>query len=889
MLPQQHHHNTPPASYNQLQHSQHIDSRHYPPASSSTAVSQSHIIHATYPSPSHNIAYSQPVSNNYSPYSQQQQHHQQQLTRSSYSQQHTNSLSHSRAVASPLPALAVPLQPTISTVTSSHPYYGSPISPPNRRVDEQVVQDRVARTVLSQSQALQQRAQQLPLSPTQHYKPQTLSLASGQLPLTFSDHNSQHSTSSPRRRPEAEYYASGPLSPVPIDTSGFDQLIDDFSTMLDGRTSTEWRSAFANKRSKWSAANANYSAAETNGTRTAYSASYTSSLASSPEPRAVLSQMSSYTTSQPSTSKHLQTNSNHQVQVRDSPPNNTGSNTALSDYDSPNAYKSRSPVSGHRTQPSRRSPQPIAKSGSLSDFWRESLHQRHSAHTEQMLPTPLATVQPAANPQTNTINGPTWRQQARQRTTSPVNFEYSSKTVPSSMTFGTAFPGTARNSALRYDESDVTYQASRPNFSELNALIDEVQRLTEEDIHDPLARRSDKQRQQVQKVTVAGTTITVPRNPAYMVEGSDEEFDNVPSGSRSVIRVETTRSQPVVSYSPTQSKQSEPTRPIVSMSATNHANHVRFEVANSQPLSSPVSVASTSVTRTNSSVTRSSAASQPSKGSLHSPNFYALDNAVTMAMTCDVGKKPKPLKLDDSADLIPHKVLDQPAMSALNRVGDLMRYSADVMQMNQSVKLAPPTAKSPTPSTSSMNDNLPSGLPSPRPKHHLREQLILAGVEPRSPTVRHGSNWTFAERAPNVSSGSVMARVQEMEKPPSPEPFRSPPMDYAVQVPQARNVSKITASLSSLPISTPIQTFSPIRPIQTTSPPLSPNYHQPMSVSPSLGGQQMQPVTSLKNLSMYEETVYRTKPVIHVNLSVIPQVHSQVGIYALCKRVTCSN
>lgn len=67
----------------------------------------------------------------------------------------------------------------------------------------------------------------------------------------------------------------------------------------------------------------------------------------------------------------------------------------------------------------------------------------------------------------------------------------------------------------------------------------------------------------------------------------------------------------------------------------------------------------------------------------------------------------------------------------------------------------------------------PAGLPQPRPKHHLREQLISIGLEPRSPTVAKplsGTLWNF----PVPTTGTVAAKIQEIEKRPSTPPYLFP-------------------------------------------------------------------------------------------------------------------
>lgn len=64
-----------------------------------------------------------------------------------------------------------------------------------------------------------------------------------------------------------------------------------------------------------------------------------------------------------------------------------------------------------------------------------------------------------------------------------------------------------------------------------------------------------------------------------------------------------------------------------------------------------------------------------------------------------------------------------------------MFISALASLMNGTISLDSPSPEATSDASSSYN--APSGLPHPKPKHNIREQLIQAGFEPR------GSNFFF--------------------------------------------------------------------------------------------------------------------------------------------------
>lgn len=121
-------------------------------------------------------------------------------------------------------------------------------------------------------------------------------------------------------------------------------------------------------------------------------------------------------------------------------------------------------------------------------------------------------------------------------------------------------------------------------------------------------------------------------------------------------------------------------------------------------------------------------------------------------------------------------------------------------------------AHSPSPDTLSQNsDYSPSGLPCPRPKHHIREQLLSIGIEPRSPQHYHPRPATYAFPVP--TTGNVASRISEIEKRPN------------------------TTLPNLLQIACALQNATPVS-------------HGPMS----------------PRMAMSQSTVYRTKPVIHVQM-----------------------
>ncbi|VDK89465.1 unnamed protein product [Litomosoides sigmodontis] len=125
-----------------------------------------------------------------------------------------------------------------------------------------------------------------------------------------------------------------------------------------------------------------------------------------------------------------------------------------------------------------------------------------------------------------------------------------------------------------------------------------------------------------------------------------------------------------------------------------------------------------------------------------------------------------------------------------------------------------------TTSDASSSSNAPSGLPHPKPKHNIRDQLIQAGFEPRGTAIyvnRAGVRFGSAPNFPIPSSGSVALRISEFEKKPG-----------------APNLLRIAGALNNADGCQRNETTSPIRS------PLGP----------------MSPRSS----------VYRTKPVIHADI-----------------------
>uniref|UniRef100_A0A0R3S648 Rab-GAP TBC domain-containing protein n=1 Tax=Elaeophora elaphi TaxID=1147741 RepID=A0A0R3S648_9BILA len=141
-------------------------------------------------------------------------------------------------------------------------------------------------------------------------------------------------------------------------------------------------------------------------------------------------------------------------------------------------------------------------------------------------------------------------------------------------------------------------------------------------------------------------------------------------------------------------------------------------------------------------------------GSIIEPNFASLDSAVAELNNSDYALNRSggcaKFPLDDLSTTSP---IDKRETSASLMNGTILTHSPS------------PEATSDT----SSSYNAPSGLPHPKPKHNIREQLIQAGFEPRGTAIyvnRSGVRFGSAPNFPIPSNGSVASRISEFEKRP---------------------------------------------------------------------------------------------------------------------------
>jgi hypothetical protein len=215
---------------------------------------------------------------------------------------------------------------------------------------------------------------------------------------------------------------------------------------------------------------------------------------------------------------------------------------------------------------------------------------------------------------------------------------------------------------------------------------------------------------------------------------------------------------------------------------------------------------------------------------------------------------------------------ERPELAALTHMSDLLRQSADMLDSPTGAKVAVDTANSmkqfldssntqlsaavgvrqtlsgtlihiPSPiytsppitvmsprvtsasPDSSTHSTLPAGLPSPRPAHAVLEQLA-ATLEPRSPVTRTAVSVPWASVASAAVAGTVRARVMHIDSSRRYHPTASLEQTYAIA-------------------------YAPLRQAALAS---------PAAIAPAQSH-----AASIK--AMTEDTVFRTKPVIQVNLS----------------------
>uniref|UniRef100_A0A915AVB1 EF-hand domain-containing protein n=1 Tax=Parascaris univalens TaxID=6257 RepID=A0A915AVB1_PARUN len=181
------------------------------------------------------------------------------------------------------------------------------------------------------------------------------------------------------------------------------------------------------------------------------------------------------------------------------------------------------------------------------------------------------------------------------------------------------------------------------------------------------------------------------------------------------------------------------------------------------------------------------------------PNFSALDNAVAELST---GSRTFTTTRSGGCARFP--------------TGDLASLSPTTRKDASSTTTQPHSPSPDAGSDASSNYNAPSGLPHPKPKHNIREQLIQAGFELRgfSYVRSFGARFASSPNFPVPSNGSVASRISEFEKRPG--------------VP---NLLQIACALSGIPQRTDGSAIrSPLGPMSPRS------------------------------------SVYRTKPIIHADL-----------------------
>uniref|UniRef100_A0A915PJQ7 DUF3741 domain-containing protein n=1 Tax=Setaria digitata TaxID=48799 RepID=A0A915PJQ7_9BILA len=188
---------------------------------------------------------------------------------------------------------------------------------------------------------------------------------------------------------------------------------------------------------------------------------------------------------------------------------------------------------------------------------------------------------------------------------------------------------------------------------------------------------------------------------------------------------------------------------------------------------------------------------------INEPNFASLDSAVAELNNGDYGLNRSGCAKFPVDDLSTFGAINKRAAPTSPVSGALLTHSPS------------PEATSDT----SSSCNAPSGLPHPKPKHNIREQLIQAGFEPRGTAIyvnRSGVRFGSAPNFPIPSNGSVASRISEFEKKPG-----------------APNLLRIACALNCTE-----RQGNETSPIRSPLGPMSPR-----------------------------SSVYRTKPVIHADIS----------------------
>ncbi|CAG9534305.1 unnamed protein product [Cercopithifilaria johnstoni] len=141
-------------------------------------------------------------------------------------------------------------------------------------------------------------------------------------------------------------------------------------------------------------------------------------------------------------------------------------------------------------------------------------------------------------------------------------------------------------------------------------------------------------------------------------------------------------------------------------------------------------------------------------GGITEPNFASLDSAVAELNNSDYA-------LNRSSGCAKFPLDDLSTSTSIGK-----RESSTTL-MNGTLLMHSPSPEATSDASSSYN--APSGLPHPKPKHNIREQLIQAGFEPRGTAIyvnRSGVRFGSAPNFPIPSNGSVALRISEFEKKP---------------------------------------------------------------------------------------------------------------------------
>ncbi|KAL3990969.1 EF-hand domain pair family protein [Acanthocheilonema viteae] len=184
-------------------------------------------------------------------------------------------------------------------------------------------------------------------------------------------------------------------------------------------------------------------------------------------------------------------------------------------------------------------------------------------------------------------------------------------------------------------------------------------------------------------------------------------------------------------------------------------------------------------------------------GDITEPNFASLDSAVAELNNSDYA-------LNRSSGCAKFPLDDLSTSSPIGKRESLTSL------MNGTLLMHSPSPEATSDASSSYNT--PSGLPHPKPRHNIREQLIQAGFEPRGTAIyvnRSGVRFGSAPNFPIPSNGSVASRISEFEKKPG-----------------APNLLRIAGALNSgerqrneaSPIRSPLGPMSPRSSVYRTKP-----------------------------------------------------------------------